>query len=476
MKFFLKLSALLLFLGFAVAAALPQLLNTNPVKSELCAQIQAQTGYTCEIQGDLKLNWTPSPRISLAHVLFKEPSGEPLFFADRFAARLRPGTVLGEKLDEQSRFQGTLQLAGRLDFWPTSEKPLGQVELTGEWRWDSTGWQLRILQARFDDTHWQGRFWGAADRPAQFALQGDELDLGPYLAALELESEQPASPDQSASAPPVSPSSTSASQSTWAGTLRLDRLKLYGLRFQQLGLSLRSQPGIELEVQAGESYGGTWQGDLHWQNRQGVPWIQLAQRAEGVQIEPLLKDLLGKVPLQGTGDLELEVQGPISQVQQLQGTLSLRIVDGLLQGPSLEQLLQQVRQGQSASDRPSRGTRFQLLQGSATLAQGVLRNEDLLLSADHLQATGSGTLDLVQRRLDYRLVPQLQQVPEGAPLRDLEGVPIPIQIRGDFEHLQWQVDLAAALQGATQQKLLRKLEERAAVPGLERGLRQLFGH
>ncbi len=475
MKSFLKLFALLLVLGLAVAAALPLLLDTDPAKSKLCALLQAQTGYACEIQGELKLDWMPSPRISLAHVLLKSPSGKPLFSVDQLNIQLQPGVIRSE--ERKGPWQGSLQLAGRLERWPTSERPLGQLALNGAWRWDSTGWQLRILQARLDDTHWTGRFWGSADQPApvQFALRGDELDLSPYLAVLTLKPEQ--APDQTAPvSPPIGPSNASRSKTAWSGTVQLDRLKLYGLGFQQVQLSLRSQPSIALEMQVGESYGGTWQGDLHWQTRQGVPWIQLAQRAEGVQIGPLLQDLLGKVPLQGTGDLELEVQGPISQIQQLQGTLSLRIVDGLLQGPSLEQLLQQARQGQSALDQPSRGTRFQRLQGSATLAQGLLRNDDLLLRADHLQATGSGSLDLVQRYLDYRLVPRLQQVPAGAPLRDLEGVPIPIRIRGDFDHLQWQVDLAAALQGAAQRKLLRKLEARTAVPGLERGLRQLFGH
>ena len=60
-------------------------------------------------------------------------------------------------------------------------------------------------------------------------------------------------------------------------------------------------------------------------------------------------------------------------------------------------------------------TQFKTLAGSAMLANGVARNDDLTIDMDYLKAHGKGTLNITTQAVDYRVIAEIYKLPsEGA--------------------------------------------------------------
>jgi hypothetical protein len=101
-----------------------------------------------------------------------------------------------------------------------------------------------------------------------------------------------------------------------------------------------------------------------------------------------------------------------------------------------------------------------------------------------MRLTGGGTLDLVDGRLDWRLTPILQAPPQGSGIRELEGIPIPVQLGGTLGDPTWRVDIATVLREVTRRRLqdrqgraglMEQIERRAGIRGLDGVLRGLLG-
>ena len=101
-----------------------------------------------------------------------------------------------------------------------------------------------------------------------------------------------------------------------------------------------------------------------------------------------------------------------------------------------------------------------------------------------MRLTGGGTLDLVDGRLNWRLTPILQAPPQGGGIRELEGVPIPVQLGGTLGEPTWRVDIAAVLREVAQRRIqdrqgrgspMEQIERRTGIRGLDGILRGLLG-
>ncbi len=436
------------------------------------------------------------------------------------------GEIAGQGLDAEPVFTGRLALA-ELDLrtWlrerqiaiPPMADPgtLGRVALTTDWRLAAGRLDADPVELRLDETQVRGT---AAVLPGltpgyRLALTADRIDLDRYLppqaepttaGSVPTSAETAEGPAPvpgwwaAVAAAPATPPAVAqlqpraeARQLDLDGTLKIDELRLARLVFGAADLRLAAQGGqLQLDNRIGRFYEGRLEGRIGLDRRDAQPAWTLAQRATGVAVAPLLTDLTGSAQLTGSGDAsaDLSARGETTDalVRSASGRLTLALRDGRVQGVDLEGLIAaaQARLGQGGGQGTAEHTRFSQLTATATVDQGVLHNEDLVATSDHLRVTGQGRIDLPAERLDYRFEPVFVRPPQGRGIKELEGIPIPVRLTGTFDQPVWNVDLAAALRAAGQRRLeqelgsedgaLKRLEEGTGIKGLEQGLRRLF--
>jgi AsmA protein len=415
---------------------------------------------------------------------------------------------------------------------------LRRVALTTGWRLVGARLTLSDLVVSLDQSRLTGTAAIVLTTPPgyRFDLSADQLNLDRYLPPREGERTRPrvtaavgASPRTSGSAtasapnqgglaaPPANkgeqPIPASAAVPSVAvgavspvpvamvcsldldGRLRVGNLRVSGLTFGDPAVTITAKDGnLGITDQVPRFYGGRLDGRLGIDARSRAPRVALDQRADGIQVGPLLRDLTGQDPLTGSGDLSANLAASAQSVDSLRRTLSgklaIHLTRGAVKGFDLERMVRDAGaslkgEPQSVPQGPLQ-TQFTELRASAVAQNGVLHNNDLLATSSYLRITGRGAVDLGDERFNYRFEPMFVKPPQGRAIKELENVPIPVRLTGTFDHPKWTVDLGDVLKGVGRHELekrleqnggeaIRKLEERTGIKGLEKGLRSLFG-
>jgi len=181
--------------------------------------------------------------------------------------------------------------------------------------------------------------------------------------------------------------------------------------------------------------------------------------------------MTGKDRLSGKGQFNSTIAMRGNSVnaikRSMNGKLDFRFDDGAVKGINLAQTIRETKAkfgGKPApkSDEPQQ-TDFSTLSGSGEIKNGVLTNKDLLAKSPYLRVTGAGKINLVKEAMDYVVKTVIVGTAEGQGgqgLDDLQGVPIPVKIKGPFNTLSYSVDWGQVLTGTQKAKLEEKLEKK----------------
>jgi AsmA protein len=204
-------------------------------------------------------------------------------------------------------------------------------------------------------------------------------------------------------------------------------------------------------------YGGSLAGALS-ANASNPPRFAAKQALSNVNIGPLLKDAIDKSPVDGKGNVALDVSATGATVSQLKkglnGTASLSLKDGAINGINLAAAIRNAKakldMGQT-QPAPQQGTGsaqdktdFTDLGASFKITNGVAHNDDLSAKTPLFRLGGSGDINIGESSLDYTaratVVPTLQG--QGGPeLQELKGLTVPVKLSGPFTAISWKVDL-----------------------------------
>ena len=213
------------------------------------------------------------------------------------------------------------------------------------------------------------------------------------------------------------------------------------------------------------AYQGAGAGEFILNARQGLSTAVRFQ-GNGVELQPLMSDMLDVDSIQGRVNMNLDLLGTGTSMdgimKSLRGTAQFDVQTGRWTGVNLDSLL---RSGDTAPGT----TVFDNLSGSATVQNGVAVNDNLIFSLPSFETRGAGEIDIGQRHLDYTLTPNAKTARAG------DGLAIPVRIHGSWDDPKIQPDLNAAvnLNFAEEKKALeakakerieaekKKLEERA---------------
>lgn len=169
----------------------------------------------------------------------------------------------------------------------------------------------------------------------------------------------------------------------------------------------------------------------------------------GIDIEALMTALSGKSRLEGKTNLAFAVtakgKSQSEWVNSLNGSGSLKVVDGALKGINIGQFLRDAKQGFLFKSE-SESTDFTDLTATFNIASGVLTNTDLAMKSPALRLAGEGTVNLPAKTLNYRLTPTLAQTSKGQGGKDsVAGVTVPLVITGSWSNPSVTPDLEAML-------------------------------
>jgi AsmA protein len=218
-------------------------------------------------------------------------------------------------------------------------------------------------------------------------------------------------------------------------------------------------------------YQGQYSGDVSLDVRGKSPRLSLNEHVKGIQVGPLLKDLSGDDKLSGTGNVDVQLQGSGATPEALRSTLNgntaFSFTNGRVKGVNIASLLRTAQarlQGQPppADDQPNE-TDFTDLQGTATVTDGVVRNNDLSAKSPLLRISGEGEVSLPAETIDYLLTTKIVgslKGQGGKGLDELKGVAIPVRITGTFNKPTYTPDLAAALGDVAKEKAKEKIEKK----------------
>ena len=210
-----------------------------------------------------------------------------------------------------------------------------------------------------------------------------------------------------------------------------------------------------------EAYDGTISGQFVVNGRGGLS-VGGDLALSALSMEPLLKDVGGYDRLIGRGDLAIKFLAVGNSVDQLMRSLSgsgrLALGKGEIRGLDIAGMLRSLDPGYVGEGQK---TIFDALSASFTIEDGILSNNDLMLSAPLLQSTGGGRVDIGERRIDYRLRPTALAAADGT-----GGVMVPLLITGTWADPKFRLDLEGIARERLEEEA-KALEARARAEAKE---------
>ncbi|HEX3973284.1 MAG TPA: AsmA family protein [Stellaceae bacterium] len=292
-------------------------------------------------------------------------------------------------------------------------------------------------------------------------LDVDKLDVNPYLPPENKGGSTPASSNAGsapagAGASSAAPPASSTKSSGWSDTpIDMSPLKLANADFDlsansilyrkiQVGksaLALHLKDGrFEADLSQIALYQGKGQGKFTADGSGAVPAIAMNFDLSGVAIQPLAKDAADFDKLSGTGTIVIDVSGHGKSqreiVSSLGGKGSLNLANGKIEGVNLMAFTKNVTSALTGAIGGSNATDFGALTGTYTITNGILKNNDLKLTSSEVPMTGSGTVDLPQRQVNYRLTPNVAGL-----------LAVPVDITGPWDNLSYRPDIAGIAKG-----------------------------
>ncbi|MGZ3238915.1 MAG: AsmA family protein, partial [Burkholderiaceae bacterium] len=240
-----------------------------------------------------------------------------------------------------------------------------------------------------------------------FDVAIDKLDVDRYQSKSTAAAPQKATPEK-----PLDLSSLKTLNAK--GSLKVGALKVENIKASNVRVDINAADGkVEVNPLAANLYGGSVAGSMTL-TATGTPHLAMRQKLTGINVGPLLKDAIDKEPIDGKGDVQMDVttQGAmVSQMKKaLAGTAQLELRDGAIHGINLAQMIRDAKAKlgtfsgaaqQTGTSSANEKTDFSEMKGSFRIANGVAHNDDLNAKSPLIRVGGAGDIDIANERLDY---------------------------------------------------------------------------
>ena len=326
---------------------------------------------------------------------------------------------------------------------------------------------LRDMQLKLDDSTLTGRV-GLQSGKLAYDLAVDDINVDRYLPP----SSDASAPADEGSLNEVDLPLDALRKLNAAGELKLGKAKFSGLTLTNASFGLTAANGKLRLVPKAQLYGGTWNGQIDVDVQAAAAKATIAQQLQHVDLVPLGTDLLGSADVAGIGDVKLDLVANGSNLGEmrrgLDGNVSFTIADGALEGIDLWYELRRARARLDHDAEPDRGnaprrTTFSSLAASGVVQDALLTNRDLTGVLDFMRLTGTGTVNLLDDKIDFDLKammvdgPKLQSDPA---MVKYAGSTLPLRVTGTIDAPSVLPDFGAIVKARVTSEVDKKLEEK----------------
>ncbi|MFZ2468751.1 AsmA family protein [Parvibaculum sedimenti] len=236
-------------------------------------------------------------------------------------------------------------------------------------------------------------------------------------------------------------------------TFSTHELLIKQIKIGESALALRLNNGVmNVDLTKLALYDGAGNGKLTLDGSQRVAQMAASFSISGVSANGLLTDAADFKRLEGKTALNFAVQTTGQSQRQMVGNLGgkgeVKFTNGAIKGVNIAQLARNVGQGALTGwdSGGSQDTDFSELGGTFTIDKGILTNNDLKMLSPLVRVAGNGTVDLLNRTLNYHVNPKLAATLEGqGGASDAKGLEIPLIIEGPWTAPKFRPDLEAML-------------------------------
>ncbi|MDO9381490.1 MAG: AsmA family protein [Hyphomicrobiaceae bacterium] len=199
-------------------------------------------------------------------------------------------------------------------------------------------------------------------------------------------------------------------------------------------------------------YGGHGRGFVVLDGRSAeTAHVGLNLTLDNIAMRPLLQDAAKLDWIEGQGKASIAVagSGPHQRavIESLAGKADLKVAQGAVRGIDINRMAENLADGRFKGLKPEPGdkTAFSSLTATWQIQDGVASNNDLRLTSDIVQVTGSGSVLLPDRSLDYTVRPKLAGS-EADDEKGLAGIEVPVRVSGSWEKPSYKADVGSAVQ------------------------------
>jgi AsmA protein len=192
-------------------------------------------------------------------------------------------------------------------------------------------------------------------------------------------------------------------------------------------------------------YQGTISGTANGHDVATAPVWQWDMQLNQVQVQPLLQDVNtsdSKLTIAGTAAIKFKAStwgvGKASLINNLNGTLDISVVKGVITGIDLNYLLKTadalLNKGDVAKPTDINQTPFDSFTANVDIKNGLAETNNLLVSAPGFTTKGNGSVNLPYQAINFQL--------QVAPAKEARTQWIvPVLIAGNFNHPDIRLDM-----------------------------------
>lgn len=176
-----------------------------------------------------------------------------------------------------------------------------------------------------------------------------------------------------------------------------------------------------------------------------IPNVAIKANIDKLALQPLMQAAAGFDMLQGQGDIAIDIKGQGATLEALMNSLAgagnFNFAEGTLRGVDLPELARSAANALKNKSIPlsafgeSKSTKFNALNASFNMKDGVAAMADLKLDTSVMTVSGGGSLDIGDQKLSLSLYPELKNKNEG-----VKGYGLPVKLAGSWTGVNLSID------------------------------------
>lgn len=399
----------------------------------------------------------------------------------------------GTIISQGEEIKGQLSVSGnsvkQLLHWQNiplaaKDEAFNQFSLNTKMHFESNKLTLNELKVKLDALAFNGSSAITLSTPLKVISNIDLgiLDLNPYLPEKTTED----SPSNDTTSQPLVWDDTTLDLSA-LGTLNADisiqssQLLVREIKLGKNEVNVLLHNGIAtVKLKSFQGYEGSGSGSFKVSANKKPYQITSKFELSNINAQPLLIDAIGFDKLMGKGQLawELSTQGSSQRdfINQLNGKMNLRFIDGAVKGVNLAAIAKSasniIKGNLSLVNLDSdfsnaEKTDFAELTGDFIFSEGIANTNNLSLNNPFIRISGVGNIDLPKTEIKLHIKTKMVASTQGQAAEDANsGIEIPIKITGPFHKIKIRPDIKSGAKDKVKDKIQDKVKNK---------LRGLFG-